>query len=60
MATTSFLTDFKFSAKSGAKIISAFENSKTKEHVFTQKVEVVKDESSINKLMDSFFDARGK
>ena len=56
MATKSFLTDFKFSDKSGAEIINAFENSKTKEHVFTQKVEVVKDEASINKLMDSFFD----
>lgn len=60
MATKSFLTEFKFSAKSGKKIINAIENSKTREHVLNQKVEVIKDSASVNKLMDSFFGARSK
>lgn len=58
MATKSFLTEFKFSAKSGKKIIDAIENSKTREHVLNQKVEVVRDSESINNLMDSFLGAR--
>lgn len=58
MATKSFLTEFKFSAKSGKKIIDAIENSKTREHVLNQKVELVRDNKSINNLMDSFLGAR--
>lgn len=54
MATKSFLTEFKFSAKSGKKIVDAIENSKTREHVLQQKVEIVRDTGSINNLMDSF------
>lgn len=58
MATKSFLTEFKFSAKSGKKIIDAIENSKTREHVLHQKVKVVRDPKAINNLMDSFLGAR--
>ncbi|MFP3919834.1 hypothetical protein U5N28_18680 [Lysinibacillus telephonicus] len=58
MATKSFLTEFKFSAKSGKKIVDAIENSKTREHVLQQKVEIVRDTGSINNLMDSFLGAR--
>ncbi|AMW98465.1 hypothetical protein [Rummeliibacillus stabekisii] len=58
MATQSFLTDFKFTTKSGAKIINAFENSKTSEHVIPQKVEVVRNSEKINNLMDAFLGAR--
>ncbi len=59
MATQSFLTDFKFTAKSGKNILEAIENSKTNEHVFSQKVTVVKDKEVINKMMDSLLGARG-
>lgn len=58
MATKSFLTEFKFSAKSGKKIIDAFENSKTHEHVLNQKIEIVHDTKAINNLMDSFLGSR--
>lgn len=58
MATKSFLTEFKFSAKSGKKIATAIENSKTHEHVLNQKVEMVRDTKAINNLMDSFLGSR--
>ncbi|WP_146553514.1 MULTISPECIES: hypothetical protein [Rummeliibacillus] len=58
MATQSFLTDFKFTAKSGKKIVSAIENSKTSEHVISQKVDLVRSTTKINNLMDAFLGAR--
>lgn len=58
MATKSFLTDFKFTAKSGKKIINAIENSRTSEHVISQRVDLVRNTNKINNMMDSFFGAR--
>lgn len=58
MATKSFLTEFKFSAKSGQKIATAIENSKPHKHVLNQKVEMIRDAEPINNLMDSFLGSR--
>ena len=54
MATKSFVTDFKFTQKTGPKFLRAIENSRTREHVFNQNVTTVRDEESINSIMDSF------
>lgn len=58
MATKSFLTEFKISAKSGHKLIKAVEKSRTREHVIGKPVSIVKDTNKINNIMDSFLGTR--
>jgi hypothetical protein len=58
MATKSFVTEFKFSTKSGAKLISAVENSRTREHVIDKSVSIIKDTKTINNIMDTFLGKR--
>lgn len=48
MATVSFTTDFKISAKSGHKLATAIEHSEYKEHKINQKKEVLSDQETIN------------
>ena len=54
MATKSFVTEFKFTTKSGYKLLDAIENSKTHEHVFAQPVSTIRDKDIVNSIMDSF------
>lgn len=54
MATKSFQTDFKFTAKTGAKLVSAIESSKRVDHEIRQKVTTIKDKQTINNIMSSF------
>jgi len=54
MATKSFVTEFKFTTKSGAKLLNAVESSRTREHVIDQSVTIVKDKKAINGIVDSF------
>ena len=54
MATKSFQTDFKLSKKASYSFASAMEKSRKVSHEIKQPVRNVKNQSDVNKLMDSF------
>lgn len=58
MATVSFTTDFKISAKSGHKLATAIEQSEYKEHKINKKVEVLRDKEAINFFMTDLLKER--
>lgn len=55
MATKSFTTEFKFTAKSGCKLINAIENSrKIQPHKINQNTKNIVRKDDIDKIFDSF------
>ncbi|HWO76083.1 hypothetical protein MOC27_17650 [Bacillus inaquosorum] len=54
MATKSFITDFKFNAKTGHKLVAAIENSKQVKHTINQRTTDVTDKEEINDIMKAF------
>jgi hypothetical protein len=54
MATKSFLTDFKFNAKSGYKLIEAIENSKRVDLKVSQATSNVTKKEDLDSIMKAF------
>lgn len=52
MATQSFMTEFKFTAKSGRKIANAIENSHYEKHEIKQKVNIIRNPETVSRFMD--------
>ncbi len=54
MATKSFQTDFKFSAKAGEKLARAIESSRKVDLKSTKGSKNIKNKETINNIMSSF------
>jgi len=54
VATKSFITEFKFSSRSGLKLLKAIEGSKKVDGKINQRTQNVTDKKDINKIIDSF------